>query len=144
MFRTRHPHFRWMTELLGESGNSLNAANEFADRQYGLPLDLEESADAYLVRASLPGVRLDDISVSIHDDVLTIAAEIRPSEAAETARLIVRERRGGRFTRSIRFPLPVRGDAIEAHLDSGVLTVTAPKADEAKPRQIAVSAVSSS
>ncbi len=112
--------------------------NEFEGRRYGLALDVEEDSDAYILRADLPGVKLEDIIVNIHDDVLTISAETAAESLDENSRVLIRERRRGKFTRSLRFPVDVRGDAVAANFDNGVLNVRVPKAEEAKPRQIPV------
>lgn len=130
MIRT-HPYARLVNNWLG-------TANEFEGRSYGLALDVAEEADAYILRANLPGVKLEDISVNIHDDVLTISAETAAETFEENSRVLIRERRRGKFTRSLRFPVDVRGDAVEADFDNGVLNVRIPKAEEAKPRQIPV------
>ena len=130
MIRT-HPYARLVNNWLG-------AANEFEGRRYGLALDVEEDSDAYILRANLPGVKLEDISVNIHDDVLTISAETAAESFDENSRVLIRERRRGKFTRSLRFPVDVRGDAVAANFDNGVLNVRVPKAEEAKPRQIPV------
>lgn len=131
MITRTHPYARLMSGWLG-------AFNEFESRSCGLALDVEESSDGYTLRANLPGAKLEDINVSIHDNVLTIAAETSETKADENSRVLIRERRRGKFTRSLRFPVDVRGDAIEASFDHGVLNVLVPKAEQAKPRQIPV------
>ena len=132
MITTRtHPYARL-------AGSWLGAFSEFENRGYGLALDVEEGSDGYTLRANLPGAKLEDISVSIHDNVLTIAAETSETKADENSRVLIRERRRGKFTRSLRFPVDVRGDAIEASFDHGVLNIRVPKAEQAKPRQIPV------
>ena len=73
----------------------------------GLAVDIEENEEHYVIRADLPGVSLDDISVNIHDDLLTISAETATESDTKTRRVLVRERRVGKFRRSLRFPVPV-------------------------------------
>lgn len=131
MIARTHPYARLM-------GSWLDAFSEFENRGCGLALDAEESSDGYTLRANLPGAKLEDISVSIHDNVLTIAAETSETKAGENSRVLIRERRRGKFARSLRFPVDVRGDAIEASFDHGVLNILVPKAEQAKPRQIPV------
>ncbi len=140
LIRTRSPYFRLVNDLLGEHRPLPGAINEFSDRGFGLALDVEENTDGYVVRADLPGVNLDDISVNIHDDLLTINAETTADSSDEHSRVLMRERRFGKFSRSLRFPVPVNGDAVEASFDSGVLNIAVPKAEHAKPRQIPVTA----
>lgn len=130
-----HPYARLFNSWLG-------AMNEFEPRSYGLALDVEEGSDGYTLRANLPGVKLEDIDISIHEDVLTITAETVSEQSAENSRLVIRERRSGKFTRSLRFPVDVHGEAIEASFDNGVLEIWVPKTEQIKPRQIPVNAVS--
>ena len=141
MIRTRNPYFRLVDDLLNDSRPWLGSGATEA-RDHGLALDVEETAHDYTVRANLPGIELDDISVNIHEDVLTIAGETAAENRAEDSKLLIRERRLGKFSRSLRFPTIVNGDAVEASFKSGVLSITLPKADHVKPRQIPVKVIS--
>ncbi|MCY4019345.1 MAG: Hsp20/alpha crystallin family protein [Chloroflexi bacterium] len=138
LVRTRNPYFRLIDDIFGDHRPLLGTTNEFGNRSFGLALDVEENEESYVVRADLPGVSLDDISVNIHDDLLTISAETTSESKDESKRVLVRERRVGKFSRSLRFPIPVKGDSVEAGFENGVLSVTVPKAEDAKPRQIPV------
>ncbi|MCK6577785.1 MAG: Hsp20/alpha crystallin family protein [Anaerolineae bacterium] len=102
-----------------------------------LPLDVYENDAAYMVSASVPGLTADQIQVNFHDGVLTIAGEI-PQETREDARAILLERTFGKFQRSVRLPLAVSIDNIEASLENGILKLTLPKTPEVQPRQIPV------
>ena len=135
MIRTRNPYFRLVDDLLSDAFGS---GGQFEARGLGLTLDVEESPDAYVVRADLPGVPLDAISVNIHEDVLTIAGESAREERSEDSRMLIRERRSGKFSRSLRLPDIVNGEAVEADFVDGVLSITLPKAEHVKPRQIPV------
>lgn len=106
-----------------------------------LALDILESAEAYTVLASLPGVPADDINVTLHDNVLTISAEMPKLELAEGHRRLVQERNYGTFSRSIKLPQAIDADHVNAAYDNGVITLTLPKTAEAQPRQIKVSGV---
>ena len=130
-----HPYARLFNSWLG-------AMNEFEPRSHGLALDVEEGSDGYTLRANLPGAKLEDIDISIHEDVLTITAETASEQVDENSRLVIRERRSGKFTRSLRFPVDVHGEAVEASFDNGVLEIWVPKTEQVKPRQIPVNAVS--
>lgn len=139
IIRTRnHPYSRFVNDLLEDNRNRMGVMNEFENKAFGLAIDVDETEDVYSIRANLPGVNLEDITVNIHDDVLTISAETTADEYDDSTRVLVRERRNGKFTRSMRFPVAVSGDAVEASFDNGVLTISVPKAEEAKPRQIPV------
>lgn len=101
-------------------------------------VDLYQDQDRVVLRAELPGLRREDIHVSLHEDVLTLAGERREEKNADTRGSLRSERLFGRFER--RFTLPVRVDAgrVSATYEDGILTVTLFKAEEAKPRQIEV------
>ena len=137
MIRTRNPYFRLVDDLLNDARPWL-ASGESEARGFGPALDVEENADAYIVHANLPGINQDDISVNIHDDVLTVSAETAAENRDETSKMLIRERRLGKFSRSLRFPTIVDGDAVEASFENGVLSITLPKAAHVKPRQIPV------
>jgi len=135
-----HPYSKFVNTLLEDNRRRLGQINEFDQTAFGLALDVNENEDAYTVTTNLPGVNLDDISVNIHDNVLTVSAEVTATEYDENTRVLVQERRTGKFSRNLRFPMAVDGNAIEASFDNGVLSIVIPKAEEAKPRQIPVTA----
>jgi HSP20 family protein len=107
------------------------------DWQGEFPVDLYQDKNAYTLRAELPGFRKEDISVEINDGILTVtghqkaAAETKDTEAAKT----VQERR---VSRAITLPDNLDAEKIQAAYENGVLSVTLPKREEIKPRQIAV------
>ena len=137
MIRSRNPYFRLVDDLLNDSRPWFgNGGAE--DRDFGLALDVEENPQAYIVRANVPGISQDDISVNIHEDVLTITGESAAENLAEDSKVLIRERRFGKFSRSLRFPTIVNGEAVAANFEHGVLSITLPKADHVKPRQIPV------
>jgi HSP20 family protein len=109
-----------------------------AEESLALPLDVYENDDAYMVSAPLPGIRPEDIDVRLHDGTLTISAERKEETVAETTRKLVQERRYGLFSRSLRFPMAVNPDGIEASYENGVLNLVVPKTPEAQPRVISV------
>ncbi len=99
-------------------------------------LDLSESPDAYLVEVAVPGMKAEDLKLTFENGVLTIAGEVKQESEKKERNYHRMERRYGSFSRSITFPTTVRGDAIQAKLEHGVLNLTLPKAEEVKPRQI--------
>jgi len=105
---------------------------------YSLALDVVENKEEYVVKASLPGVKPEDVDVTFSENVLTIKGELRSEEEKEDSRWHMRERRYGSFTRSLTLPRGIQGDAIEANYTAGVLTLRLPKADEIKPKRITV------
>ena len=100
-------------------------------------LDLYQSKDNIVAAVELPGMRKEDIEISLHDDVLTISGE-RKQETAEAEKAERSERYVGKFRRSISLPSRVDASKVNATYKDGILTVTLPKAEEAKPRQIQV------
>ncbi|MCY4464050.1 MAG: Hsp20/alpha crystallin family protein [Chloroflexi bacterium] len=142
-YRTRNPYFRMVDRLLQDARPLLGDRSEFANLPLGLALDVEEAADGYTLRANLPGVKLDDINVSIHEDVLTINGETASEQHSEDSKLLIRERRAGKFSRSLRFPGIIEGDAVSASFEDGVLTISLPKAEAHTPRQIPVNVTGS-
>jgi len=106
-----------------------------------LALDVVENETSYIVSTTLPGVNADDIKISLHEDVLTISAEIaQPTEQKDGEHVLLRERTWGKFSRSVRLPNAVNGDGVEASYDNGVLHLTLPKTENAQPRTIPVKA----
>jgi HSP20 family protein len=104
----------------------------------GLDLDLYEDDDAVVVTASLPGVKPEDVDVSVQGDVLTIRGETRFEQETERGRWHRRERRVGSFHRRIVLPCPVNTDGAEARFENGILNLRLPKAEEAKERKIRI------
>jgi HSP20 family protein len=107
---------------------------------WNLALDVAEKGDVFTIKASLPGIKPEDLNVTLEDNVLTVQGEIKEDETIEEETYHLRERRYGSFSRSLRFPVPVNANEIEAAYDNGVLTLTVPKAEEVKPKRIEVKA----
>jgi HSP20 family protein len=94
--------------------------------------------DAQLVTAEMPGVDMQDIEISVLGDVLTLSGSRKEEELPEDSRYHRRERSCGTFTRSVQLPYPVDADKVEATLEKGVLHIRLPRAEESRPRKIAV------
>ena len=105
---------------------------------WGLAVDIVENKDDFILKASLPGVNPDDLDISYSDGTLTIKGEIKADKEIKEDQYQLRERRYGSFARSITLPTKIKGDAIEASYQSGVITLRLPKAEEVKPRRIAI------
>ena len=115
-------------------------------RSFVPSLDVVERADAYLVSAELPGVDPSAVEISFENNTLTIRGTKAPSLQAlenEEVRVYTAERLSGTFERAVRLPEYVEGDKIEATYSQGVLTITVPKAEAARPRKIEIKGVSS-
>ena len=103
-------------------------------------VDMYETDEAIIVKSAIPGIKPEDLNISITGDVLTIKGETRDEEEIEEENYIQRERCYGSFCRSLAIPLPVITDEIQAEFEDGVLTLTMPKAEEVKPKSIEVKA----
>jgi HSP20 family protein len=101
-------------------------------------INLTEDRDNYYVRAELPGLKAEDINISVTGNNLSISGERKIASEGDSVRYHRREREAGSFSRVIALPGEVDADKVEAeHLD-GILTVTIPKAEATKPKQITV------
>jgi len=103
-----------------------------------LPLDVCETENDFVVKAALPGVKPEDVQITVHGDTLTIRGESKAEESRKGTHWHLRERRFGAFQRSLSLATPVDPDKAQAHYEHGVLTLTLPKSDAAKPRQIKI------
>lgn len=104
-----------------------------------MPLDIAETRDGFIVEASLPGVKSEDLDITIQDNVLTISGETRQEQrSGEKPNYHRIERRYGRFSRSIGLPTQVQSDNVQASLTNGILRLEIPKAEAVKPRKISV------
>ena len=101
-------------------------------------LDVAETGDEYLVKASLPGIEPDDLEITYNNNVLTIKGETQSEREVEEQHYHLRERRSGSFSRSLSLPSTVDADHIQASYTAGVLTLHLPKLEEAKPKRIQV------
>jgi len=102
-------------------------------------LDVYEDKENFIVKAELPEMKNEDIDVSLHDGSLSISGERKSETKHKDAEVYRAERFFGRFQRTVTLPAPVAADKVKAQYKDGVLTVTLPKTEEAKPKQIDVS-----
>ena len=107
--------------------------------EHRLALDIRTNGDDFVVEAALPGVKPEDIEISVLGDALTISASHRDEQISDDEGYSYREIRRGSFTRTVTLPAQVKTDAATATFDNGLLTLRLPRADEAKPRQIPIS-----
>ena len=101
-------------------------------------LDAQEDKDKYLVTVEIPGLKKEDISVSVHDGVLTVSGERKSEKELKEGTVHRTERYFGKFSRSVSLPSEVRADKVSAAYKDGVLTIEIPKAEEAKPKTVEV------
>ena len=131
---TRDPFVHFMD-------NFFNGENtqEVSNRTWSPAVDIRETDESYLVHAELPGLSKDDINITLEDTILKLSGERRFEKDVEEEQYHRIERTYGTFTRA--FSLPSRVDAghVQASFKDGVLTITVPKMEEAKPHKIDIS-----
>lgn len=108
-------------------------------RNWAPALEVREDKDNFVVRAELPGLKREDIEVELHEGALVISGERKAEKVEEGVEVHRQERYYGKFQRALTLPTPVAADKIKAQYKDGVLTVTLPKTEEAKPKQIDIS-----
>jgi len=101
-------------------------------------LDLFEDKDTVFVQVELPGMKREDIDISLHDGALTISGERKQQSEAREGETFRSERYFGRFHRTVTLPTAVDANRVKATYKEGILTVELPKTEEAKPKQIQV------
>jgi HSP20 family protein len=109
-----------------------------------VPMDVSETDDAYMVKASLPGIKPEDIDITYSGNTLTVRGETQSDQEREGERYHVRERRFGSFSRTITLPTLINANSIDAKYQDGTLTLHLPKAEESKPRHIQIKSGGSS
>ena len=132
---------RFWGDLWNMSENMRDMFSEFQDNEMGnfaLALDVNENENAYSLTTELPGVDADDIHINVEDNILTISAEVNETNVDEGAKVVLRERRYGSFSRSLRLPTNVDASNIDANYENGVLSLEIPKSPEAQPKAIPV------
>jgi HSP20 family protein len=135
--RARYQLDSLFAPTLGLFGQRLDAAMP-STPVWAPALDISERKDAYLASVELPGVKLEDLTISLDDGLLTIQGERSFADDASEEQYLRVERRYGAFRRSITLPAHVMADAVEASFEDGVLQILVPKAEEAKPKRIEV------
>jgi HSP20 family protein len=106
----------------------------------GMALDLRESDNSFVVETVLPGAKPENVNISILGDTLRISADVKDEGEREGEKWLVRERRYGHFERAVSLPMAVKAEEANAEFDNGVLRITLPKAEVARPRSIPVRA----
>jgi HSP20 family protein len=101
-------------------------------------INLTEDKDNYYVRAELPGITKDDLDIEATGNNISISGERKIPSVEEGARYHRREREAGKFSRVIGLPGDINSERVSANLSNGILKLTAPKAEKAKPKQIAI------
>lgn len=135
--------FNSLTEIQDEMNRLLNrslrrSGSAGFDDAFVPAIDVVEEKDSYLVRADLPGLSKEDVSVTMQDSYLTIKGEKKHETETKEANYYRQERVHGSFARTIELPMSVDAKKIDGQFKDGVLQVRLPKSEEAKPKQIEV------
>jgi len=121
--------------MLGDA--FMSSAESRGNSAWLLPMDAYFTDEAIVIHADVPGLRPDEIEITLEGDTLTIRGEIKRDEDS-TRRYVLLERPTGRFERTLTINTPIDHDKVEATFSNGVLTLTLPKAEAVRPRQITV------
>ncbi len=125
-----------MDRLMEDGGPSRRQTMENRERRFRLPIDAYVTPEDIVIVANMPGVKPEDVDIMLEGDTLTIRAD-RPAPL-ENVNYVIQERSYGTYQRTLSINVPVDADKAEARFDNGLLTLTIPKAEAARPKQIQV------
>ena len=108
------------------------------ERQTAPALDLYTTPEAVIARVALPGVKPEDVDVTVGDDVVTISGAFKEEKETSEAGYVHKELSQGKFSRSFSLPTAIKADAAKAEFANGLLTLTLPKTEEVKPTHVKV------
>lgn len=108
------------------------------EREAAPALDLYTTPEAIVAKVALPGVKPEDVDVTIGDDLVTISGSFKEEKETTEAGYVHKELSHGSFSRSFSIPTAIKGEAVTASFKDGLLTLTLPKAEEVKPKHIKV------
>ncbi|PWB73727.1 MAG: molecular chaperone [Anaerolineales bacterium] len=109
--------------------------------QHTLGVNIREEEEAYILSALVPGLKSDDLNIQVLEDIVRIEGEYKRSDPADKQdenQYLMRELPHGSFTRTLRLPTAIEADRVEAKITDGVLTLTLPKAESARPKKIKI------
>ena len=134
---------REFNKIFNSWGNRFGISKKEDDEEYEnavwMPLtDIYEDNDNYFIKADLPGVKKDNLKISYTDGILSLSGERSEEKETKDAKCHRIERSFGKYYRSFNLPKEIKEDKIKAEFKDGQLTVTVPKADEVKPKEIEI------
>jgi HSP20 family protein len=138
MMTIREAMDRWLQSSISGTGQLISTL-----RPDAIPVDVLEQDDAFEVRASVPGVKPEDVEVTVQGERVTIRAEVRASEQQRGENWLMREQRFGTIQRTVTLPSPVSSDNAEARIEHGILSLRLPKLQGAQARRISVATTAS-
>lgn len=101
-------------------------------------IDMYQTSDEVVVKAALPGLKPEDVQISVTADVLTLRGEVKEEKEEKDATYHIREQRYGSFERAVMLPTDVQTEKARAEFENGILTITLPKAEAVKPKNITI------
>jgi HSP20 family protein len=107
-----------------------------------LPLDVTTDANTLTIEAALPGIKPDDVDITVENGTVTISGKTAEERTADEGAYVLQEIRRGNFSRSVTLPTGLEPDKAQATFENGILRLEIPKAEQVKPRQIKISTVS--
>jgi len=110
---------------------------EMEENQIYFPVDVKEVNDSYSIQAMLPGLKPDEVEIKIINETVSLKGEFKP-EIPEDTTYILQERPSGKFCRTITLPDVLDASKAEAKMENGILMLSIPKAEEAKPKTIKI------
>lgn len=125
-----------MRDMMNKLFDDVYSYSSEQSRTARLPIDVYSTDNEIIVVASLPGVKPDEVDITIEGDTVTMSGEIK--SALENVNYLISERFTGHFTRSLQLNVPVDVENVEASFENGVLTLSLPKAEEVRPKVIKV------
>ena len=131
----RDPFFRLFDTFFNQD---LAGNEDVSNRAWMPPVDIQETEEGYRLTAELPGLTKDDINITLENNVLRLSGERKFEKDAKKESYHRIERAYGAFQRSFSLPHQVNSEKVEAAFKDGVLTVSVPKAEQARPRKIAI------
>ena len=128
---------RVFSRLMDDRGRRIG----YDDGPWNVPVDVTQEGDDIVVRASVPGLKPEDISVTLDDGLLTIEGEVASESEVNESDYLLRERRVGRFRRALRLPDTADADKAQPSYENGVLKIAVPKQEARKARRLEVKTV---
>ena len=135
---TRWRPFQELEELRQRLDRVLEDTRAGSGEGWTLAVDLLSEEDRYVLRADVPGMKPEDVTIEIEDDLLTVSGHHEETEEAKRGEFVRRERRSGSFSRSMTLPKGVRAEDIEATCKDGVLEVSIPKAKQVEREKVTI------
>jgi len=127
-----------MDRLFNHFTSGAFSGEEMPEVDWSPRVDIFENKDKFVLKAELPGMKKEDIKITLQDNVLTLKGEKIAQECGEKDDVHLCERKFGKFMRSFRLNDPINHKKIEASYTDGILTLELPKAEEAKPKEIEI------